>query len=190
MSIILFLGKDVKEYERKSKETINELLSDGRILCELCLRPMRLHSHYTRGIKETGEIITVNIVWCSKCKKWHALLPDFLLQRKHYSGNEIESVIIDSATETVDQIETEASASTVRRWIKQIDERIKRAVSILKYLFMCAGQAVSEVAIDTGSCYNELEQVLEMAPSNEKYCGNTLGLANIWLGTNDIKAYI
>jgi len=190
MSILLFLGKDVKEYERKSTEIINRAIAEDLICCELCLKPMRLHSSYTRNIKETGEIITINMAWCSKCSKWHALLPDFLSHGKHYSANEIESVIIESATETVNRIETEASQSTVRRWIKQINEKIKQAIGILKFLFKDAGQTVSEVAIDPGSCYNELEQILEMAPSRIKYCGNKLGLANIWLGTNPIKAYI
>ena len=118
------------------------------------------------------------------------MLPDFLLPRKHYSGNEIESVIIDSETLPANQIETEASEATVKRWIKQIGERIKRAVSQLKYLFGRAGQAVSEAAIDAGHCYSELEQILDMAPQAVKYSGNKLGLANIWLGTNEVVVTI
>jgi hypothetical protein len=90
----------------------------------------------------------------------------------------------------VNEIETQASESTVRRWIDQIGERIKRAIGILKYKFGQAGKAINEVAIDTGSVYNELEQVLDFAPSVIKFSGNKLGLANLWLGTNDIKAYI
>jgi hypothetical protein len=118
------------------------------------------------------------------------LLPDFLLPNKHYSGNEVESVIIDSATEPVNNIDTEASEPTVRRWIKQIGERIRQSVGILKRLFGRPGQAVSEVAIDPGAPYSELEQILEMAPSPIKCCGNKLGMANIWLGTNSPPAFI
>jgi hypothetical protein len=113
-----------------------------------------------------------------------------LLPHKHYSGNEIEGVIIDSATEPAILIETAASESTVRRWIKQIGEMIKRAVGILKLLFGRNGQAVSEIAIDPGPCYGELEQILEMAPSCIKCSGNKLGLANMWLGTNAMPIYI
>jgi hypothetical protein len=151
---------------------------------------MKWHSSYERGIKETGQRISINMVWCRACKKWHALLPDFLLPGKHYSGNEIESVIIDNETVPINQIETEASEVTVRRWIKQIDERLRRAGSILKYLFMRAGKAISEVVIKTGLAYNELEQILEMAPRDIKYSGNKLGLANLWMSTHEIKAYI
>jgi hypothetical protein len=191
MPIVQFLGKNVKEYLEKSAEIIKNGIIEGRLRCGICLSPMRRHSSYPRRIKESGQIIEITVVWCRKCKEWHSLLPDFLLPYKQYGGNEIESVIIDSATEpAVILIETKASESTVRRWIKQLGDRINRAVSILKYLFGRDGRAVCEVAIDVGSAYSELEQVLDIAPRAVKCCGNKLGLANIWLGTNKVAAYI
>ena len=190
MSIVLFLGRDVNAYRAGSGEKIEQALTGGRFRCELCLRAMRRHSSYSRDIRETGETLEITVVWCRKCKKWHALLPDFILPNKHYSGNEIESVIIDSGNVAVSQIETEASESTVRRWINQIGERVRQAVGKLKYHFGKPGQAVSEIAVDAGRCYNELEQVLEMAPKEARYSGNKLGLANIWLGANGAAAYI
>ena len=191
MAIITYLGRDVKEYEKISEKIITRLISEGHILCESCLQPMARHSSYDRGIKEIkGQKITITIVWCRKCRKWHALLPDFLLPHKHYSGNEIEGVIIDSETVPVSQIDTEASESTLRRWIRQIGDRIRQAVGLLKYIFRCLGQPVSETAIDPGPAYSELEQILEMAPSAVKYSGNKLGCANLWLGTNELKVYI
>jgi hypothetical protein len=190
MSIVLFLGRNVKEYSEGGEKKIQELISGGAILCESCLQPMARHSSYERKIKETGQKITITVVWCSKCKAWHALLPDFLLPHKHYSGNEIESVIIDSADTPVSRIETEASESTVRRWIRQIGERVKRAVGRLKFLFRQWGQAASEAAVDAGPAYSELEQWLELAPRTVKHSGNKLGLANLWLGTNEMVEYI
>jgi len=190
MCIVLFLGRNVKEYDDKNEEITQLLIRDGAFRCSFCLQPMTRHSSYERGIKETGQKITITMVWCSKCRISHALLPDFLLPHKHYSGNEIESVIIDSSAGSIGQIETEASEATVRRWIKQIGERIRQAISLLKFLFGRAGQAVSEAAIDTGPVYSELEQILERAPSPIKYSGNKLGLANLWLGTHDIAISI
>jgi len=191
MPIIQFLGRNIKEYIEESEKIINALISDSSILCELCLDPMKRHSSYKRKIKETGEKITIIVVWCKACKNWHALLPDFLLPRKHYSGNEIESVIIDSETDPVNQIETEASEATVKRWIKQIGEKIRDACGKLKYLFGRAGKVLNEVDISPGPAYSELEQILEKAPPPLiKYSGNKLGLANLWIGTNDIKTYI
>jgi hypothetical protein len=190
MSIVMFMGRDVNEYWEMLGKIVVFAVSEGQIKCQICLRSMKVHSYYCREIKETGEWITIAMVWCEACREWHALLPDFLLQNKHYSGNEVESVVIDSATETVERIETAASESTVRRWIKQIGERIERAVGILKYLFGKDDHAASEIKIDPGPCYSELEQVLEMAPKDVRCSGNKLGLANIWLGTNDTPAFI
>jgi len=190
MPIVIYSGKNVKEYEGISEKIITDLISGGSIKCEQCLRAMRRHSQYDRVIKETGERIRITVVWCSECREWHALLPDFLLPYKHYSGNEIEAVIIDSESSPVSEIDTEANESTVRRWVRQIGERVRQAVSRLKYIFRRDGRSVSEVAIDPGSAYSELAQLLEMAPSEVKSSGNKLGLANLWLSTNDIREYI
>ena len=190
MPIVMFMGRDVNEYWEMLGKIIVFTVDAGQIKCQICLSSMKVHSYYYREIKETGEWITIAVVWCRKCRKWHSLTPDFLLHHKHYSGNEIESVIIDSATEHVTKIETEASESTARRWIKQIGDRIRQTVGILKQLFGRAGRSVNEVAVDPGPPYDELEQVLEMAPRELKYSGNKLGLANMWLGTNIVLANI
>jgi hypothetical protein len=190
MPIVLYLGSDIKDYEEKSNSIIKQGVDEGRFRCTQCLESMTVHSHYERGIKETGERITITIVWCERCGEYHALLPDFLLPHKHYSGNEVEYVIIEGATEPVKLIDTAASESTVRRWLKQLGERIVQAVGILKILFGQNGHAASEVIIDPGSPYSELEQVLEMAPYGIRCSGNKLGMANIWLGTNGVPAFI
>jgi len=190
MPIVLYLGLNVKDYEEKSEGIITQAISGGRLRCALCLKPMKVHSSYTRTIKETGEPITITVVWCRKCRKWHALLPDFLLSHKHYSGNEIEAVVIDSKAMPVSHIETKASEPTARRWIKQMGERIKQAASKLRYHFLKAGHAVSEIKIDAGHCYDELEQILDFAPGPAKYSGNKLGLANIWLGATEAPGFI
>ena len=184
MPIVMYLGRNIKEYGEQSEEIIAEALSEEKLQCPICLRPMARHSRYTRGIRETGQKIAITVVWCSKCRDWHALLPDFLLPQKHYSGNEIESVIIDSGSMGISELETEASESTVRRWIRQVGERIRQASGILKHLFRQAGVPLSEAAIEAGHCYSELEQILGMAPQAVRSSGNKLGLANMWLRTN------
>ena len=190
MPIVLFLGQDVKGYIEISGEIIFALLSNGKIICEQCLRAMKRHSSYLRCIKETGQEIAITVVWCSRCRKWHALLPDFLLPRKHYSGDEIEAVMAESETAPAVGIGTKASLSTVLRWIKQIGDRIRQAVGILKILFGREGRAVSETAIDAGPPYGELVQILKFEPEPIDYSGNELGLANIWLGRGEVPAYI
>jgi hypothetical protein len=190
MPIVLYLGSNIKDYREKNREIIDHAMSSGEIRCEFCLKPMRYHSNYTRFVKEIGEKLTIIVVWCRKCKNWHSLQPDFLLPHKHYSGNEIEGVIIEGATEPAIQIETMASLSTVIRWIGQIGGRIAGAIGMLKVLFQQMGKAISEIAIEPGHRYSELEQVLEMAPRALRYSGNRLGLANMWLKASKVPAYI
>jgi hypothetical protein len=190
MSIILYLGRDVKEYKENSEEMIKQLIAEGKILCDICTQEMKRHSSYIRGKRETGEKIKVIFVMCGNCKHGHALLPDFILPYKQYSANEIEGVIIESKYIPIDQIETAASESTARRWITCVCNRIERAVSILKRIFMELNKIVSEIRLDAGFCYDELEQLLEMAPGSVKNCGNKLGLANLWLGRHNRRSCI
>jgi len=188
--IILYLGRNVKEYKESAPSKIAQYIKEGRIRCDICTQPIGHHSSYTRGIKETIQKITIAVVYCKKCKRGHALLPDFLLPYKQYSGDEIESVIIDSTTLPINQIDTEASESTVRRWIVQVVNKIKMAISKLKYQFIQTYQPISEIRLELGSAYNELEQILYMHPTPIKYSGNKLGLANILLSIHSRKEFI
>jgi hypothetical protein len=196
MPIVLYLGKDIKEYESESKNMIERKMTDGDILCEFCTKAMARHSSYNREIKETGEEIEITMVWCRPCSNWHSLQPDFWLPCKHYSGNEIEAVIIDSATDPISNIDTKASASTVKRWITQIGERISQAINKLKGYMALRGSPISELEIEPGIVYYELEQVLEhilarvFADLPIKCCGNKLGLANILLRSAGMPALI
>jgi hypothetical protein len=210
MSIILYLGHDVKEYNAKSEKSkieseegseesetqseiiINKLLEEGKLLCDICLEPLKRHSNYTRGIRETGETLEITYVFCKDCKHGHALLPDFILRYKQYSGNEIESVLIDSKNQAAKEIATKASESTIKRWIKGVGDSVKKAVSILKSIFMEFGKKISETQLDAGFCYDELEQMMDMAPETVtvKYSGNKLGWANLWLGRHNRRSYI
>ena len=190
MPIVMYLGKNINDYREKSKEIIDKALSNGEIRCEFCTKGMLYHSNYNRNIKETSEELTIIMVCCRPCDNWHSLQPDFLLPHKHYSGNEIENVIIESITEPIISIETMASLSTVIRWIEQIGERITGAIGKLKILFKQMGTAINEIVISPDHCYSELEQILELAPTNLKYSGNNLGLANIWLRKTEMPMFI
>ena len=63
----------------------------------------------------------VHILICHKCKKSKSVLPDFLLPNKHYSADEIESVLLQAIDTAVYDIDTPASVSTVRRWLDEMD---------------------------------------------------------------------
>jgi hypothetical protein len=182
MTIVLYLGGNVNDYKNNAEKAVKQHMEEGLIRCGICNGQVARHSAYQRGVKETGQKISITIARCKKCGGFHALLPDFLLPHKQYSGNEVESVIIDSGTLPVSQIETEASESTVRRWISQVGERIKAATDALSALFLGKGAAARAALAGAGPAYAELEQILAMAPERVKYSGNKLGLANLWVG--------
>jgi hypothetical protein len=153
--------------------------------------PLKYQSSYTRGIRETGDKITIVIVRCpKKCDKGQALLPDFISPYKQYSIKEIEKTVVASKNTRVSDIETSASEATVRRWIKQTGQRITAGISVIKAIFIEAGAAVSEVRLDAGGGITALEELIDNAPRLLRHSGSTLGLANLWLMTRAPPIYI
>jgi F0F1-type ATP synthase membrane subunit b/b' len=196
MSIVLFLGADVNEYRKKSQDIITKAIAEGQMRCEHCNQPLNRHSSYTRGIKETGEQIEIIIVSCKNCKDAgqhkhsHALLPDFILPRKHYSAYEIEKVIGQHASQPVSDIDTEASESTVRRWIEEMEQKMQRAINSIKWQFIEMKATVSEIRSEAKTRYEELVDLLKAAPKQPQSSNSQLGLANLWLGIRGRGYYL
>ena len=122
MSIVAFLGKDVNEY----LASYLLLLENMEFFCEKHPgQRLAYHGTYTRSIKETGEEIPIQRLICYECKKAKmggtvSILPDFLRPRKQYSGVEIDTVIEQSdAGKNPYEINSKASVSTVRRWLRE-----------------------------------------------------------------------
>ena len=129
MSIIAFLGKDVNEY----LANYLSLLESMEFFCKN--HPghrLAYHGTYTRSIKETGEVIPIQRLICYECKKAKtggstSILPDFLKTKKQYSATEINSVIEQSnAGKTPYDIDSKASVSTVRRWLREISTQDRK----------------------------------------------------------------
>jgi hypothetical protein len=191
MSTITHISDSVSEYKEKGESEIRRIIAEGHIKCGVCFKALGIHSSYIRGVKETKDKIRIVILRCkSKCEGGKALLPDFLSPNKHYSIKEIEKVVFEAQDKSVSDIDTEASESTVRRWISQVGERITAATSVVKAIFVSMGAAVSELAIDARGGFCELESLLDAAPKPIRHSGATLGLANLWLRARPPPKYI
>ena len=191
MPIIAHICDSVKEYIERGRQIIIELINDGQLKCPVCMKPLVIKSSYVRGVKETGDKIEVVILRCqSLCEKSNALLPEFISPYKHYSVGEIEKVMTEVQFKRVSDINTEASESTIYRWLSQVGERITAAISVVKAEFIKKGAAVSELALDPCGGFKELESLLDRAPWHVRHCGSTLGLANLWLSTRSPPTYI
>ena len=191
MPIIAHICNNVKEYKAEGAKAVVGMLAAGQLKCPVCFKPLKIHSSYERGAKESGERFNVYILICeSKCEKGNALLPDFVSPWKQYGIKEVEKVITGVQEARVSDIDTAASESTVRRWAKEVGGRVVAAISVVKSIFIGMGAAVSELALDARGGFAELESLLDAAPRLVRHSGSTLGLANIWLGTRPPPAYI
>jgi len=142
---------------------------------------MLQHDHYTRKIKEKEEEIEIYRYICYKCGKTTAILPDFVLPYKQYSADEIESVLIDAQSMRASDIDTEASESTVRRWIKEMNKKVEEWISLLKaHLYKIELRIKSEITYKGLTIIEQLELVTEELPKI-RCSGNKLGHAAIYV---------
>jgi len=178
MLIIAYLGTSVKEYLEKAQGMVAGL---GMCCPKHPEKRMAFHDTYPRTIKETGEKIDIQRLICYECRSTIAILPDFLLPNKHYSANEIESVILQSeAGSSVYDIDTAAAVCTVRRWLSGIPEKLTEQVSKLKSLaienYACP---ISEVTHKDLSLMEQIRHISQRLPKI-RYSGNLLGYAGIY----------
>ena len=175
---------------KNTREKIEEL--------ELCCKnhpktPLAFHSTYQRGIKETGEVVTIHVMICHECAKASksdskkgctvAILPDFLSPHKHFGADEIETVVFQNDEDTpVNDIDTAASPYTVNRWLKEFGEKIGGWISNLKYIAIERDCVVSECALKELSAVESLKILLEALP-RIKSCCNLLSRALLWWQT-------
>ena len=181
MSIIAYLGSTVNEYGENGKAMLAAL----QVRC--ANHPseiMAFHDTYTRKIKETGDKVVIHILICHTCRKTSAVLPDFLLPNKHYSANEIESVIMQAADGVgVYDIDTPASVPTIRRWLGEMtdaDGKLQAWVSGLKTLAIDKGCAISEIIMAELPLIEQLGKFVHALPKI-RFSGNLLGFAGIYL---------
>ena len=137
-------------------QTVERMLRFGKALCARCGGPLAVHDCYPRHIlDENGERHDGWIVQghCSACKKYPALIPDFIMPYKHYEAAVIESAI--SKVEEEGRIrlgDCPAAGSTVWRWVNQFEERGALAVwCLLAILYTVYGLHISALElIDQG----------------------------------------
>jgi hypothetical protein len=122
MSIIAYLGNDVNEYIDKYLT----LLESMDFYCgKHPSQRLSYHGTYWRSVKDAEVKIPVQRLICYECKKAKmgatvSVLPDFLPAYKQFSTTEIESVIKQSkAGKTPYDIDSKASISTIRRWLRE-----------------------------------------------------------------------
>jgi len=178
MPSIAFLGKDITEYNAKSREYLSGL----HFYCPLHGLVLIYHSSYSRHVKDYDADIRIHRLGCpfNGCNHTQAILPDFLQPYKHYSANEIEAVLCDSPTcGSALNIASVASITTVRRWISQYQPILDKKISQLKaVIFQKTNRIVNEMTLSMTRPMDAIQTLLALL-SGIRY-SNTLGAAFIY----------
>ncbi len=178
--IIAYLGRNVKEYRKNCLKLLEEL----ELICPNCSGETNFHDTYDRHVHigDKVEWITLHRVMCCKCKKTHAIIPDFIRPYKHYSACDTEMALRNQEDGILrEEIETAASISTVRRWVSEFKVRGLQAVGALKsILYREYGRLINELEVAGMKVFRMIEQLLEMLPGIES-SHLAIGEANIWL---------
>jgi hypothetical protein len=178
--IVAYLGRNVKDY----RENFLKYLEGLELICPECGGKMVFHDHYERQvhINEMVERITIQRVICNKCKRTHAVIPDFIRPYKHYSACDSEMSLRDMEEGIpVEQVETAASVSSLRRWRAEFREKSHQVTGALKsLLFRFYQKAVNELELSGLKLFRGLERILEKFPEI-KSSNLVIGDTNIWL---------
>lgn len=178
--IIAYLGRNVKEYRKNCLKFLGEL----DLICPKCGGKTSFHDSYARHIHigEKIEWITLYRVICGKCGKTHAIIPDFIRPYKHYSACDSELVLRDQEDGIpLEEIETVASISTIRRWVGEFKHRGRQAAGALRsILYRHYGRFINELEAASTKVFRMIERLLELLPQIES-SHLALGEANMWL---------
>jgi hypothetical protein len=166
-----------------------DLVCRGVVSCALCRGFFTVHASYPRHIKdeegnrEDGWVAPVN---CAACKKYPALIPDFIMPHKHYKASVIEWVITERESgKNVEHLDgCAADISTMRRWTRQFGERGARAVGwLLSLLLTLYEQQISLLELQNRTLLKQLARLLrEYTPPKS---GGVIGGVNIILTTQN-----
>lgn len=178
--IIAYLGRNVKEYRRNCLKFLEGL----ELICPKCGGGTSFHDSYDRHVHMGEEIewITLSRVICVKCGKTHAIIPDFIRPYKHYSACDSELVLRDQEDGMpLEEIETAASTSTLRRWVEEFKHRGRQAAGALRsILYRHYGKFVNEFEAAGAKIMSIIERMLEILPE-VKSSHLAIGEANMWL---------
>ncbi|MCX7748375.1 MAG: DUF6431 domain-containing protein [Clostridia bacterium] len=187
--IIAYLGRNVKDYRKNSLRYLEKL----KFICPVCGSNTVFHDCYDRHIHidEKIEWIVIQRVICVGCDKTHAVLPDFIRPYKHYCAAGIELTIRDIEDGVpMEQADTAASISTVKRWVGEFKNRSCQAVGALRALLHNVfDKTINEIKLTGFRIFNALEYILDTLPTIESNC-LAIGDANIWLTHRMAGIYI
>jgi len=186
---VSYLGKNISEYRKNALR----ILCSSNPCCPVCGNKMKYYSFYKRHV-HIGKIVEWIKIYrfeCTVCNRTHAIIPDFISPRKHYSACDIELTLRDAQDSTpVDEIETEASVSTVKRWVMEFRGKVNQAVGTLRsLLYTLFNKTIGEISLFGLQSFELISKILQEFPTIEN-SGLVIGESNIWLLKGQAGLYI
>lgn len=174
------MGQSVKAYLTHFLRYLESL----ELRCPCCGGGTTNHGSYERHvhIADIVEYIPIQRVKCNNCNKTHAVIPDFISPRKHYSACDIEFALKDLEDGlTPEQVESEASVQTMRRWWTEYKDKLEQAAGALRSLFFRVfDKTINEISMMGVKGFALLERILNTFPPIE-FSDLIISKANLWL---------
>jgi hypothetical protein len=150
---------------------------------------LKIHGCYPRHCNDGNN--TRHDGWvaqgrCDACKKYPALIPEFIMPHKHYKAEVIEGVIAESEEgKAIEHLGGYAAdISTMRRWVRQFRVRGIRAVGwLISTLLTAYERHISSLKLRNITLQKQLARLLREFKAPES-CG-ILGGVNIILTTQN-----
>lgn len=187
--IIAYLGQSVKSYLKDFLRYLENL----ELRCPFCNENTIGHGSYQRHVHIADKVFYLPIqrVKCNNCNKTHAVLPDFISPGKHYSAGDIEFTLRDAeAGIAPENMETEASIQTIRRWITEYRDKLEQAAGALRsLLYKLFGVTINELELTSEKSFRLLEKLLSALPKVDS-SQLSIGEGNLWLLTQWTGIYL
>ena len=159
------------------------MLYNGEVVCPICGGKMRLHSTYSRGLRDNegkrheGWVAQSN---CEACDKYHSIIPSYIKPYKQYEAEVIEKAIKEHERGTLKRSDCPANESTINRWAREFSERGSRAVGcMLSLLYNIYNMHISVIQTQKEGLMTQLDRLTQRLLGNN--AGTVIGRANIIL---------
>lgn len=186
--IVTFLGSTVKEY----RNIFLSMLAQKKLRCPICGGPLVGYGMYPRKLKtpEGKKELSIARYYCQRCKRTHAILPDFILPYKHYPAKVIEEAVEEVVEKQVtpEYVDGEQDISATKRWVKTFKLLYSEISGTLESIAFRLYGKTSSIIGEIRSCFNRLKTVLKLLPDILSCC--LFGKINTWLTMENTNLWL
>jgi hypothetical protein len=189
--IVWYLGRSVKDY----CENFLHQLDIWQLLCPACQQAHTLtrHGSYCRHLiwGDTRERMTILRVLCGKCKKTHAILPDFVDPQRIFAMPVVESAVeavLDQKV-AVEKVDGPQDVSTIKRWCRRFRSYWREIYGALHSIVARATDInLSIAAVEEDAYLKKLQALWDHLPA--VLCTSSFGRANIFLTADQTQVWV